>query len=381
MVDEQLKSPDMYDLYAPASRCVSPFSDEDDGVESGSDHGTSSGAQSSMFMNFTSDLNPQSPTKKQKSKQSTTYKVNGVNILNRKSLDSKTVMERLKRRRENHNHVERKRRDNINHTILEISRLIPQEPTSSTKLNKGNILRMAVDYIKELQSENLSLKSQSRKYTEGVHAYPHQKTSIGVDQFHYPASADLNKPHTISMAVGYTAVEMPKFEPKSHHSYAPAHYPSSLRPTTTSDRQGYVSHSYATALIPQQYIQPLVSASLPNSSLPLPSFTQLSGASVAPLPHPALAEFALPTARNMGIVEAKQKLAGDWYESWISRLAGNNGPRWNSHGDVHGKTSAAMVAAQSTKGAQKIGDFITALRIMQSVGIWIGYQSKKVKSV
>ncbi|ORX94610.1 hypothetical protein K493DRAFT_189571, partial [Basidiobolus meristosporus CBS 931.73] len=101
-----------------------------------------------MFLNFNADLNPQNTTKKPKPKKATTYKVNGVNILNRKSLDSKTVMERLKRRRENHNHVERKRRDNINHTILEISQLIPHEAAVSAKLNKGSILRLAADYIK-----------------------------------------------------------------------------------------------------------------------------------------------------------------------------------------------------------------------------------------
>ncbi|KAF9556316.1 hypothetical protein BGW38_009199, partial [Lunasporangiospora selenospora] len=36
------------------------------------------------------------------------YRINGLNILNRNSLDSRTALEMLRRRRENHNHVERR---------------------------------------------------------------------------------------------------------------------------------------------------------------------------------------------------------------------------------------------------------------------------------
>ncbi|ORY05363.1 hypothetical protein K493DRAFT_275163 [Basidiobolus meristosporus CBS 931.73] len=115
-----------------------------------------------LFLNFTADLNPQNGGKKQKMKKKNSYKVNGVNILNRKSLDSSTALERLQKRRENHNSVERKRRDNINATIMEISELLPGGVSTSSKPNKGNILKLASKYIKELKHEVRSLKNEVR---------------------------------------------------------------------------------------------------------------------------------------------------------------------------------------------------------------------------
>ena len=62
-------------------------------------------------------------------------------------MDSKTAIERIQRRRENHNHVERRRRDNINNTILELSRIVPNAVQQGQKLNKGKVLKMALDHI------------------------------------------------------------------------------------------------------------------------------------------------------------------------------------------------------------------------------------------
>jgi hypothetical protein len=42
--------------------------------------------------------------------------MHGVNILNKSSLDSDTAMNRIKQRRETHNRVERRRRDNLVNT-------------------------------------------------------------------------------------------------------------------------------------------------------------------------------------------------------------------------------------------------------------------------
>ncbi|KAI8149463.1 hypothetical protein BJV82DRAFT_504378 [Fennellomyces sp. T-0311] len=100
-----------------------------------------------LFLNFTTDLSPQMPKKKTKKRQ-TAYRVNGVNILNRNEVDSKTAIERIQRRRENHNHIERKRRDNINNTILQISQVVPdagQQP--GQRPNKGRVLQLALAYI------------------------------------------------------------------------------------------------------------------------------------------------------------------------------------------------------------------------------------------
>jgi hypothetical protein len=46
-------------------------------------------------------------------KQPSKLVVHGVNILNKISIDSETAMSRIKQRRETHNRVERRRRDNL----------------------------------------------------------------------------------------------------------------------------------------------------------------------------------------------------------------------------------------------------------------------------
>jgi hypothetical protein len=50
----------------------------------------------------------------EQSKPCQTYDVGGVNILNKKSLDSRAALDKMKRRRETHNRVERHRRVCIN---------------------------------------------------------------------------------------------------------------------------------------------------------------------------------------------------------------------------------------------------------------------------
>ncbi|KAI7887447.1 HLH-domain-containing protein [Lichtheimia hyalospora FSU 10163] len=84
------------------------------------------------------------------------------------------IFEKRRRRRESHNAVERRRRDNINERIHELCTLLPEHlletaPTSSNvmtvssnqgtpgnntrAINKGTILKLSVDHIKELQGE------------------------------------------------------------------------------------------------------------------------------------------------------------------------------------------------------------------------------------
>ncbi|CAE6467873.1 unnamed protein product [Rhizoctonia solani] len=103
------------------------------------------------------------------------------------------LSEKRRRRRESHNAVERRRRDNINEKISELSTLIPEcllsetpTPTSKDdilgavdeestregpKANKGMILRKSVDYIKYLQqlvraqaNRNRELESQLSQF-------------------------------------------------------------------------------------------------------------------------------------------------------------------------------------------------------------------------
>lgn len=66
----------------------------------------------------------------------------------RKNLDSKTIADRIQKRKENHNILERRRRDCINNTILEISRVLPDSSLpEGQNANKYNILKSALSYI------------------------------------------------------------------------------------------------------------------------------------------------------------------------------------------------------------------------------------------
>ncbi|KAG0242302.1 hypothetical protein BGW41_004516 [Actinomortierella wolfii] len=83
--------------------------------------------------------------------------------------------EKRRRRRESHNAVERRRRDNINEKIQELSTLLPDTYIdSANKPNKGVILRKSVDYIRHLQqlvasqtSRNQELEAQLRMMNGG----------------------------------------------------------------------------------------------------------------------------------------------------------------------------------------------------------------------
>lgn len=61
------------------------------------------------------------------------------------------LFDKKRRRRESHNAVERRRRDNINDRIFELSTLLPERDAS--KNNKGTILRKSVDHIRLLHEK------------------------------------------------------------------------------------------------------------------------------------------------------------------------------------------------------------------------------------
>lgn len=63
----------------------------------------------------------------------------------RTNVETSTAIERMQRRRETHNHIERRRRDNINNIIHELSTIIPN---AAEKHDKVNVLRLSLDYIK-----------------------------------------------------------------------------------------------------------------------------------------------------------------------------------------------------------------------------------------
>ncbi|KAG0171265.1 hypothetical protein DFQ28_002502 [Apophysomyces sp. BC1034] len=198
-----------------AAMAIDEDSDEEDDESSVDEQPQSSNkCPGALFLNFTSDLSPQKMNKKKsKPKKQTAYRVNGVNILNRNNLDSKTAIERIQRRRENHNHVERRRRDNINNTIFELSRVVPNAIQSGQKPNKGNILKLALDYIKDLQAENQSLKSRldepvaasvpssplhSRVFVQGSQSMPSSPTHHGKSMGSSTSSASSSSSSSIS---------------------------------------------------------------------------------------------------------------------------------------------------------------------------------------
>lgn len=73
------------------------------------------------------------------------------------SNDDKDVEKKLKQR-ENHASVERKRRENINDCIHDLAKMVPD--MQDMKLNKGGLLRRAVDYLEDLREQNTQLESQ-----------------------------------------------------------------------------------------------------------------------------------------------------------------------------------------------------------------------------
>jgi len=101
------------------------------------------------------------------------------------------MKEKRQKRRESHNAVERRRRDNINEKIQELASIIPEEfmtppsalgpasplgaspathhaPDGTIKHNKGIILRKSVDYIRSLQDVVKESQRRARRLEEEV---------------------------------------------------------------------------------------------------------------------------------------------------------------------------------------------------------------------
>ncbi|ORX90506.1 HLH-domain-containing protein, partial [Basidiobolus meristosporus CBS 931.73] len=109
-----------------------------------------------LFEDSIREFNPEKLYKTKESRKREIYKVQGVNLLNRDDIDSKTAIERLQKRRAQHNRVERRRRDMINSAIEELSEIIPN--AQQDKFARSNVLRLAIEYIKELQVEAHNLR-------------------------------------------------------------------------------------------------------------------------------------------------------------------------------------------------------------------------------
>lgn len=74
-----------------------------------------------------------------------------------------TTLEKQRKRRESHNAVERRRRDNINERIAELGQIVPDAQSDSGKPQKGIILKKTTDYIRHLQRMNSDLVSRVKE--------------------------------------------------------------------------------------------------------------------------------------------------------------------------------------------------------------------------
>lgn len=91
--------------------------------------------------------------------------------------------EKRRRRRESHNAVERRRRDNINDRIQELFTLLPEVMLDpNTKPNKGIILKKSVDYIRQLQQmlQNQGARIQELEANMSANSQHHPQTSSGL---------------------------------------------------------------------------------------------------------------------------------------------------------------------------------------------------------
>ncbi|KAF8953508.1 hypothetical protein BGZ46_003191 [Entomortierella lignicola] len=115
-------------------------------------------------------------------KATKSFDMAGVNILNRKPLDTKAALDKLQRRRETHNRVERKRRDCINQLIDDLTQLLPSNHLEdvTSKCHRVNVLRGAVNHIKFLNESNEALTKSIRaiRGEDTDSPVPDQETNI-----------------------------------------------------------------------------------------------------------------------------------------------------------------------------------------------------------
>ncbi|KAG0356080.1 hypothetical protein BGZ54_000847 [Gamsiella multidivaricata] len=130
-------------------------------------------------------------------KTTKSFDLAGVNILNRKPLDTKAALDKLQRRRETHNRVERKRRDCINQLIDDLTKLLPTKhlEEATSKCHRVNVLRGAVSHIKFLNESNDVLAKSIRAIhgEDAVLPMPaSEKTKADIANKEYSDSMDVD---------------------------------------------------------------------------------------------------------------------------------------------------------------------------------------------
>ncbi|KAI7884816.1 hypothetical protein K492DRAFT_173276 [Lichtheimia hyalospora FSU 10163] len=104
--------------------------------------------------------NPDTMARRLSQEKQTKLVVNGVNLLNKSSLDKDIILDRMKQRRETHNRVERRRRDMLNGLISELAHSMPQDTLDPDKSHRAQILRHAIRYIQSIRRENQTMRAQ-----------------------------------------------------------------------------------------------------------------------------------------------------------------------------------------------------------------------------
>ncbi|KAL9559457.1 hypothetical protein PS6_000779 [Mucor atramentarius] len=106
------------------------------------------------------------------------------------------IFEKKRRRRESHNAVERRRRDNINDRITELATLLPDR--DAVKSNKGTILRKSVDHIRQLHDKLRQHQQRIQELENTLEVYRvrmgHQQTATMIPPGH-PLDLSGIQPH------------------------------------------------------------------------------------------------------------------------------------------------------------------------------------------
>lgn len=105
------------------------------------------------------------------------------------------IFEKKRRRRESHNAVERRRRDNINDRITELATLLPDR--DAVKSNKGTILRKSVDHIRLLHDKLRQHQQRISELENMLEVYRHQQHQTMIPPGH-PLDLSGMQPHMAS---------------------------------------------------------------------------------------------------------------------------------------------------------------------------------------
>ncbi|KAF8948927.1 hypothetical protein BGZ47_001136 [Haplosporangium gracile] len=201
------------------------------------------------------------------------YDVGGVNILNKKPLDSKTALDKITRRRETHNRVERRRRDCINQLIDELTDLLPKEEDDSlSKGHRVNILRNVVSHIQTLTRHNENLNQQLQALQNGSTLSPPTIiTTPAPPTIHFGDNNSYVSDIGPASSPSYTS-----YDSRSHPSPQSAESSPQLGPSY----QYPEPHHYFTPLqppVPESYVTP---STIDSSRAPSPSLPSLNDMAV-----------------------------------------------------------------------------------------------------